>query len=161
MTEEDLRKQAWDYFQMHATQRLTTFNFYVGISSLLVGGLAATIKADSEIRLLGGVVGTLLILFSLVFWKLDQRNSDLIKGAERALMYFEAKCALPDEEGKPHEAKRFTREDFDTAQNKRERTWRAWRNHYSYSECFRAVFLIFGGLGAVGLCYAAIRHWPW
>jgi hypothetical protein len=161
MTEEDLRKQAWDYFQLHATQRLTTFNFYVGISSLLVGGLAATIKGDLEIPLLGGVVGALLIVFSLVFRKLDQRNSDLIKGAERALMYFEAKSGLPDQEGKPHEAKRFTREDFDTSQKKKEWTWRVWRNHYSYSDCFSAVFLIFGGLGVIGLSYAAIRHWPW
>ena len=30
MTEDDLRKQTWDYFHMHAAQRLTTFNFYVG-----------------------------------------------------------------------------------------------------------------------------------
>ena len=30
MTEEDLRKQAWDFFQMQAGQRLTTFKFYMG-----------------------------------------------------------------------------------------------------------------------------------
>jgi hypothetical protein len=161
MTEEDLRKQAWDYFQMHATQRLTTFNFYVGISSLLVGGLAATIKAESEIPLLGGVVGILLILFSIVFWKIDQRNSDLIKRAERALMSFEAKSSFPDQNGKPHDAKLFTREDSDTNEKKQNRTWCVLQNHYSYSECFRAVFMIFGGLGTAGICYAAIRHWPW
>ena len=105
MTEEDLRKQAWDYFQLHATQRLTTFNFYVGISSLLVGGLAATIKGDFEVPLLGGVVGVLLLVFSLVFWKLDQRNSDLIKGAERALMYFEASMILPLRAGRERPTK--------------------------------------------------------
>ena len=141
--------------------RLTTFNFYVGISSLLSGGLAATIKADPEVPLLGAAVGLLLILFSVVFWKLDQRNTDLIKGAERALRYFESRCPLPGDAGEPHEAKRFTREEYDSHLKKKQRTWRVWQNHYSFSECFRAVFLIFGGLGMVGLSYALIRHWPW
>ena len=157
MTGEDLRKQAWDYFSMQASQRLTTFNFYVGISSVLAGGLAATIKIDSEMPLVGVVVGVLLMLFSLVFWKLDQRNHDLIKGAEEALIYFEKKCLLPDQDGKPHIATRFTREDFDTDQRRRERTWRMWRNHYTYSGCFCTVFLIFGLLGAAGFCYSVNR----
>ena len=161
MTEDDLRKQTWDYFQMHAAQRLTTFNFYVGISSLLSGGLAATIKADPETPLLGAAVGLLLIIVSVVFWKLDQRNTDLIKGAERALRYFESRCPLPDDGDRPHEAKRFTREEYDSKLKKEQRSRRFWRNHYSFSECFRSVFLIFGGLGGVGLCYALTRHWPW
>jgi len=146
---------------MHAAQRLTTFNFYVGISSLLSGGLAVTIKADPDAPLLGAAVGLLLILFSFVFWKLDQRNTDLIKGAERALRYFESRCPLADDAGKPHEAKRFTREEYDSRLKKEQKTWCFWQNHYSFSECFRAVFLIFGGLGMVGLCYALIRYWPW
>ena len=29
-----LRKQAWDYFNVHASQRLAIFNFYVVLSSL-------------------------------------------------------------------------------------------------------------------------------
>jgi len=32
MTEEELRKQAWDFFQIQTSQRLTTFNFYITIS---------------------------------------------------------------------------------------------------------------------------------
>lgn len=161
MTEDDLRKQTCDYFHMHAAQRLTTFNFYVGISSLLSGGMAATIKTDPDAPLLGAVVGVLLVLFSVVFWKLDQRNTDLIKGAERALRYFESRCPLPDDGEKPHEAKRFSREEYDSHLKKNQRTWRFWQNHYSFSDCFRAVFLIFGGLGTVGLCYTLIRHWTW
>ena len=46
MSDEELRKQAWDYFQLQAGQRLTTFNFYIAISSLLTTGLATSFKAD-------------------------------------------------------------------------------------------------------------------
>ena len=113
MTDEELRKQAWDFFQMQAGQRLTTFNFYIAISSLLSTGLVATFKSDIDFPSLGIVFGLLLILFSFIFWKLDQRNDDLIKGAEATLKFFEAKSALEDEADIPHVAKRFSREEFE------------------------------------------------
>jgi hypothetical protein len=114
MTEEELRKQAWDFFQMQAGQRLTTINFYVAISSLLSTGLAASFKADIDLPHLGIAFGLLLILFSFIFWKLDRRNRDLIQGAEASLIFFESKSSLENKEGVPHVAKRFTREEFDT-----------------------------------------------
>jgi len=49
MTDEELRKQAWNFFQMQAGQRLTTFNFYIAISSLLSTGLVATFKTDIDL----------------------------------------------------------------------------------------------------------------
>jgi len=156
MNEDELRKQAWDFFQMQAGLRLTTFNFYIAISSLLSTGLAASFKSDINIHFLGVSFGILLLLFSIIFWKLDQRNRDLIKGAEASLKYFEAKTELEDEEGVPHIIKRFTREEFDTANKKAQRTWCLWRNHYSYSECLRAVFIIFGAAGLVGSIWSAV-----
>lgn len=156
MTDEELRKQAWDFFQMQAGQRLTTFNFYVAISSLLSTGLAASFKSDIDLHYLGIAFGLLLLLFSFIFWKLDQRNRDLIEGAEQSLKFFEAKAALVDEAGMPHVAKRFRREEFDTNKKKCQRSWRFWRNHYSYSECLRAVFLIFGTVGLVGLALSVV-----
>ena len=97
MNEADLRKQAWDFFQMQASQRLTTFNFYIALSSLLSGGLAANLKAQDGIQFVSILLGLLLVLFSFVFWKLDQRNRDLIKSAEDALKFFESKRKLPRE----------------------------------------------------------------
>lgn len=115
MTDEELRKQAWDFFQMQAGQRLTTVNFYVAISSLLSTGLAARFKADIDLPYLGIAFGLLLMLFSFIFSKLDQRNRDLIRSAEAALKFFESKTSLEDQEGMPHVAKGFTREECETS----------------------------------------------
>ena len=155
MEEADLRKQAWDFFQMQAAQRLTTFNFYIALSSLFSGGLAASLKVQVDVPFVGVLIGLLLVLFSLVFWKLDHRNRDLIKSAEETLKFFESKVQLEDEDGKPHLAKRFMREEHETNALKAARSWRLWRNHYSYSECFRVVFLAFGIVGILGAGYSA------
>ena len=121
---------------------------------MLSTGLVATFKADIDLPYVGIVFGLLLILFSFIFWKLDQRNGDLIKGAEASLKFFETKSSLADDSGIPHVAKRFSREEFDTNIKKGANSWRFWRNHYSYSQCFRRVFGIFGGGGFVGLCFS-------
>lgn len=163
MNEADLRKQAWDFFQMQAAQRLITFNFYIALSSLLSGGLAASVKIEERVPLFGVLLGLLLVLFSFVFWKLDHRNRDLIKGAEETLKYFENKAQLDDveeepepddDEKKPHIAKRFTREEHETTILKAARSWRLWRNHYSYSDCFGVVFVAFGIVGILGVGYS-------
>jgi hypothetical protein len=156
MSEEDLRKQAWDFFAVQAGQRLTTFNFYIALSSLLSGGLAATFKVEVDIPHLGVLFGALLVLFSFVFWKLDQRNRDLIKSAEDVLKFFEGTAPFADADGRPHLAKRFLREEFETDLRKASRSWRFWRNHYSYSDCFRIVFLAFGGASLVGAVYSVV-----
>ncbi len=157
MTDEELRKQAWDFFQMQAGQRLTTVNFYIAISSLLSTGLAASFKADIDLPYLGIAFGLLLILFSFIFSKLDQRNCDLIQGAEATLKFFESKASLEDQEGMPHVAKRFSREEFETSRKNEGRSWLFWRNHYSYSQCFRLMFVIFGCVGVAGLAWSIAR----
>jgi len=155
--EGDLRKQAWDFFHMQAGQRLTTFNFYIAIASLLSTGLGASLKEDINLPVLGVTLGMFLVFFSFIFWKLDQRNRVLIQGAEQTLRYFEALSGLADADGRPHIAKRFTREEFDTKTKRARRTWRFWRDEYSYYECFKAVFVAFGFVGVVGAAYAILR----
>ena len=157
MKNEELRKQAWDFFQMQAGQRLTTFNYYVVISSVLCTGLASSFKADSNNQYLGISFGFLLVLFSFIFWKLDHRNRDLIEGAEEALKFFEAASDLQDSGGTPHVAKRFLREDFETTRKRKPRKWRFWLNYYSYSECFGFVFTVFSIVGLAGATWAVLQ----
>jgi hypothetical protein len=129
---------------------LTTFNYYIAVATLLSTGLAASFKSDFGIPYLGVACGFLLMFFSFVFSKLDVRNSDLIKGAENALKFFEERSLLRDEGDIPHRAKRFLREEYDSSLLKESRTWKIWRNHYSYSDCFKLVFLAFAACGLVG-----------
>lgn len=77
VTEKELRDYVWNYFQVHAAQRLTTFNFYIALSTAVTTGLFATLSQAFRVPLLGVVLGILLITFSFVFWKLDHRNREL------------------------------------------------------------------------------------
>src|SRR5258708_35356793 len=84
-----LRKQAWDYFAAHASQRMTIFNFYIALSSFTASGYFLSFKSDSNLQSSRGLIAFSLCFFAFVFWKLDERNKTLIKNAERALKYFE------------------------------------------------------------------------
>jgi hypothetical protein len=157
MNEEDLRKQAWDFFQVQAAQRLTTFNFYIALSSLMSGGLALSLKPDTASPFLTAIIGGLITILSLVFWKLDERNRHLIKSAEETLKFFEQETPYRDEPtGRPHVAKRFLREAFDTEERKKGRSLKFWQNDYSYADCFRAVFLAFALVGTTSFVYAIL-----
>ncbi|MBI4965463.1 MAG: ABC transporter ATP-binding protein [Desulfomonile tiedjei] len=150
--EEFLRNQAWNYFQVHAAQRLTTFNFYIVISALLSTALVTTFHKDYQSPWLGFLVGIFLPLISFVFWKLDKRNKELVRGAEAALKFFENQTEYADSENVPHIAKIFNREEHET-QIKRKETKggkSVWEKHFSYSDCFRWIFLSFGILGLLG-----------
>jgi hypothetical protein len=132
----DLQEQAWKYFELHAGQRLTIFNFYIALCSAIAAGLAATFSKDFSYPNVRFLFGLLLVLFSFVFWKLDDRTKLLIKNAEAALEFFEEQDA---------------KEILVTHVFRRERVLtanvRAVRLHLSYSKCFNIVFAAFAILG--------------
>jgi hypothetical protein len=142
-----LRKQAWDYFNIHASQRMTVFNFYLVLSSLITTTYFASFKEVVDITPARPVLAIMLCLFAFIFQKLDQRNKTLIKNAERALKYFET---LDHE---PLEAKVFSQEEKDSKSG-RLTGWRKllfWQSHPSYSDCFNIVFAAFFALGLLCL----------
>ena len=141
---------------MQASQRLTTFNFYIALSSLLSGGMAASFNTNIKIPYLGLLLGSMLILFSLIFWKLDNRNRDLIRSAEETLKYFERQAPIEDDDGMPHIAKRFLREEFDTNVKMATNSWRFWRNYYTYTFSFQIVFLTFAIFGILGSTFSIL-----
>jgi hypothetical protein len=104
-TEENLQKQAWDYFQLHSSQRLTTFNVYLGFSTATTAAIFLTFQKDYRAPIVGIILSLLLVVFSFVFWKVDSRNRELIKISEEALKYFEERSGFANEGGKPHRAK--------------------------------------------------------
>jgi hypothetical protein len=155
--DDDLRKQAWQYFHMHAAQRLTTFNYYVVMSSVITTGIFAASLKDYPI--VGGtlLLGIVLILLSITFWKLDKRNRELIKNAEAALKFFESCSELEDAGGEPHPAKLFSREERVTASKRANLSFFTLRRHFTYADCFRLVFLIFGLCGLAGMVFGVVR----
>jgi hypothetical protein len=147
-----LRKQAWDYFSTHASQRMTAFNFYIVLSSFVAASYFASFKSDSNLQTARPALAGLLCLFAFIFWKLDQRNKLLIKNAERALKFFEQSDSVDSV------VKVFTQEEIET-NSKKTKGWQRvlfWRWHLSYSDCFNCVFTLFFAIGFVGL---AICFW--
>lgn len=151
-----LRKQAWDYFATHASQRMSIFNFYIALSSVTATTYAAAWRSESNLESARGLLAFLLCLFAFVFWKLDQRNKALIKNAERALKYFEH--SDPDDAI----AKVFAQEERETDARRAEivgwRRLQVWNWSMSYSHCFNFVYAIFFAIGGVGLGEAVYRH---
>lgn len=152
----DFRGQAWQYFELHASQRLTTFNYYIVISTLITTGIFATFSKDYTAPSLGIAGGLLLLFFSFVFWKLDERNRQIIKGAEAALKFFETSSDLADSADGPNVLRLFTRDDFLTARRRAARTW-PWNKHYSYTTSFNWVFRAFGAFGLLAVAFSALK----
>jgi len=146
-----LRKQAWDYFHLHANQRLAVFNFYIVISSVTATSYFASFKLDSNLQNARPALSSLLCILAFLFWKLDQRTKVLVKNAERALKFFES------QQNVDNVAKVFTREEMDTADSHLE-GWRRiciWNWPLSFSNCFSVVFMLFFFLGLFGL----LKEW--
>jgi len=149
-TRSELRTYAWNYFSLHATQRLTTFNFYLVISTLLTGGLASAIKQEYGNLWIAVVVGLLMGIFSIVFHKLDVRNRELVKNAERALRSLDDQMGLEDKGGIPNELKLVARDDYEVEDaEKKQKKNGFWPSqlHLRYLHCFNYVFLTFGAVG--------------
>jgi len=82
---------AWKWFQHHATQRLTTFNFFVVLFAALCASFSATIQSGKPEISAG--IALLAMSFSLLFGLLDSRNRHLIKIGEASLKEQEKKIS--------------------------------------------------------------------
>lgn len=135
---EKALEHAWGYFQLHASQRVTVFNYFVVFSGLLVTGMAAAVQTSSRLALVGVVLGLLLCGLSFVFFKLDQRVSFLIKNSE---------CVIKKLE--PSSASLFNDEVTQTANAQRQGLW-------TYGRAFRTMFWTMGLIGLFGASVSAI-----
>ncbi len=119
-------EHAWRYFELHAQQRMTVFNFFIAISGLVAAGVGLGLQQGGKFIVLASLLGCFLILVSFIFWKLDQRVSVLIKQAESALIYLEGVGVVP-------EACIFTKEPSCSK-------GRWFSSVWTYGKCFRWSF---------------------
>lgn len=140
---------AWNYFQFHGNQRMTTFNFFVGISSLVAAGSINLIANPSLTTnyFFVFILGILQMYLAFLFWKLDKRVSIMIKFAEKSLKFLEDKMEF-------EETKIISNEDNYTEHLKTQISSLFWKNHYSYSKAFKHIFLLFGGIGSIVCLYS-------
>jgi hypothetical protein len=149
---EKQRNYLWSYFQLHSSQRLTTVNFFILISTVIITGYWFGID---KFPFLGIIIGIVLILISFVFWKLDQRNRFIIKNVESALRYLESKNKLQDNSNTPHMLNIFSYEEKLTSELKSNSVL-FWNRHFTYTACFNTIFVIFASLGLLGVIFSII-----
>lgn len=138
-----LREYAWSYFELHAEQRLKTLQFYITLATAILGAFILLIRYGQTHKWMA-LLGVVLVTLSFVFAKLDRRTRELVTNGEEALKFLDSRLGLPDVEGKPHPLRIFARDDFDTAGA---HLWPLSSGHFTYTRCFRWVFILFASLG--------------
>jgi hypothetical protein len=153
--ENTFRTQAWNYFALHAAQRMQSFQYYVTFVTALIGGAIVLLKSDGNHYNWLAVICAISSAISFLFWKLDCRTRQLIKNAETALKYLDARHNLPGAGAFPNELRLFDRDD---ASKNSIAESNIWNSKLSYSKCFNFVFAIFGyGGAALALVFSLIR----
>lgn len=133
---DKVMEHLWRYFALHAQQRISVFNFFVVLSGVITAGIGGALQAGRPLLFLVGVLGLFLTILSFIFWRLDQRNSDLIKISEEALRKGEEACL-------PHYARIFVRESIvGTSQALTED--RAPQTTWTFRKSFRLIFIVMG-----------------
>lgn len=147
----EYRDYAWKYFSMHADHRLRAFNFFVVFATFLIGAFGALV-ARKGIEAYYCLIPLALVYLSFVFWKLEERTRMLVKNGEDALKLVDSEC-LKDEQSRFDCLALFAADDAATSSLRKHPFW---AGHFSYSRCFRWVYLAAGviGIGGVGLCVA-------
>jgi hypothetical protein len=135
--QQQMRSHAWQYFNVHAAQRMSMLNLFMLLTALIAAGLGACVQGQGTLQLLGGILGVFLALTAFLFWKLDARPAFLVKHAEEAMARLEARFPLP-------EARLFTLEEAKTDANAARATVvRIW----TYGRSLRLLFLVTGVAG--------------
>lgn len=149
MAPDKVLEHLWRFFALHAQQRISVFNFFVVLSGVLATAIGGGIQAGRPMALLVSVLGILLVLVSFVFWKLDQRGSDLIKLSESALRAGEAAC-LP-------EYARIFRMESQVAGGAAPVGERRPRTKWSFRTAFRLMFLMMALAGTSASAFSMFR----
>ncbi|UHQ23811.1 hypothetical protein LVB77_03620 [Lysobacter sp. 5GHs7-4] len=153
---KEYRDYAWNYFSVHAAQRMSVFQFFITLATAIIGG-AVLIAGSADDRKWAALLFLALPFLSFIFWRLDLRTSSLVKNAEDALKFLDSEVAFRLKNGLPPELALFARDDTIVADKAEARLL---RGHFSYSRSFRYVFVAVALLGIVGASVVLISPMP-
>jgi hypothetical protein len=146
MDKNDLLKYRefhWNYFSLHADQRLKTFNFYLVVAAVLISGFVNFLDRDKNVKL-ACILPYLLTLISFIFWKLDLRTKQMISNSENAIKSIDD-ILIPNNGEIPNGLNIFRYDDYMVSHEKK----RFFKRHMSYSKSFNAIFFLFGIIGFI------------
>lgn len=116
---------------------MTVFNFFLAISGIIAAGIGVSLQQGEKFSALASALGIFLSLVSFLFWKLDQRVSEMIKISERAMLAIENLLGI-------HEVSIFTSEHQLVHPKGLLSIW-------TYGKCFRITFSAVGTIGVLSI----------
>lgn len=84
------REHAWNWFALHATQRMQAFNFFMVATAFLMAAYASVLEKHPVVAAVVAAVGAWL---AFLFNRLDARSSQLVHTGEDALKASQAHLA--------------------------------------------------------------------
>jgi hypothetical protein len=139
--EQAAMSHAWAYFAFHAQQRQTVFNFFLILVGASIAAYAGTL-GKSEAIYFHLMIGFLISISSVLFWRLDKRNARLVKLAEKPLKAFESRLA--------EQTNLRSMEILSEADTKVGGP--VWSMLETFKQIFRVVFLFTGLVGVAIFC---------
>ncbi len=141
ISSEQAVEHAWKYFELHSNQRITLFNYFLFIMAGLGTAVGVILQSSNKFSYVGIFISIFIIVVSVVFWKLDQRTSFLIKQSEQVFKKLERNSSI--------DIGIFFNED---ANLERANKNKAFVNQIiTYGLLFRSTFFITGLVGVIGV----------
>ena len=155
LTHKDVYGFVWEYFKLHAGQRMSLLKFYISLCSLLVGALAATFEPGFDAPTVGCALGLLLVVVSFTFWSLDRRTSRLNHVAEETLANLEEAFPRVGGAAGAQRLELIRLERSRTASAAQSASW-PQLFQLSYSKSLGLMFFVFALVGLAGASAALI-----
>lgn len=153
---KDILLIAWYYFQQHAQQRISYFNFFVAFSALLTTGMISTFQQGYKYHIIGVCLGIMQAFLAMMFLKIDQRNKYLTKHGENIIKVFEDKY-FPSPE-----LQLFTQEEIRSKiaqeESKKKYKFICFRI-LSHGKAFLHMFWFFFIVGIIGSIFSLILYY--
>lgn len=154
LTEKEWLDLAWKYFQQHAQQRISYFNFFIVFSTILTSCFVSTFQSSFLLPRLGIVLGGLEVLISYIFLKIDIRNKFMTRQAEKVIQEMEYQCNLSG--GKSYSL--FTGVAEATASLKLENSGKFFlKKHLTHGQAYQIIYGAFLFLGITMVIGSAFR----
>lgn len=89
--EKEALQHSWNWFSMHANQRMQVISYFLVTFALVVAGYGTSMQADNHVVAVGIAVTGVAITLS--FLLLESRTRELVQAAEPALSALEERLA--------------------------------------------------------------------
>ncbi|RNC84580.1 MAG: hypothetical protein ED557_06265 [Balneola sp.] len=81
---KELRDYAWNYFMVHANQRMSLLRFFLIVTSIFFA-VYIGLKNSENSSFNAGLVPLVQSIITFIFWRLERRTRELIKVGEDSL----------------------------------------------------------------------------